>query len=31
MDVSGEISEAISLEFRDDEWIQSIEYEKISF
>ena len=31
MDVSGLLPEAISLEFRDDEWIQRIYYEKISF
>jgi hypothetical protein len=27
MDVSGALPEAISLEFRDEEWIQSIDYE----
>jgi hypothetical protein len=31
MDVSGELPEAISLEFRDEEWIQSIDYEQIPF
>jgi hypothetical protein len=31
MDVSGALPEAISLEFRDEEWIQSIDYEKICF
>jgi hypothetical protein len=31
MDVSGALPEAISLEFRDEEWIQSIDYEKILF
>ena len=31
MDVSGALSEAISLEFKDEEWIQSIDYEKIPF
>jgi hypothetical protein len=29
MDVSGELPEAIILEFRDEEWIQNIDYEKI--
>jgi hypothetical protein len=29
MDVSGALPEAISLEFRDEEWIQSIDYEQI--
>ena len=27
IDVSGALLEAISLEFRDEEWIQSIDYE----
>ena len=31
MDVSRVLPEAISLEFRDEEWIQSIDYEKIPF
>jgi hypothetical protein len=31
MDVSGVLSEAISLEFRDEEWIQIIDYEQILF
>jgi hypothetical protein len=31
MDVSRALPEAISLEFRDEEWIQSINYEKIPF
>jgi hypothetical protein len=31
MDVSEALPEAISLEFRDEEWIQSIDYEKIPF
>jgi len=31
MDVSGALPEAINLEFRDEEWIQSIEYEQIPF
>jgi hypothetical protein len=31
MDVLGALPEAISLEFRDEEWIQSIDYEKIHF
>jgi hypothetical protein len=31
MDVSGALPEAISLEFRDEEWIQSIDYEQIPF
>jgi hypothetical protein len=31
MDVSGALPEAISLEFRDEEWIQSINYEQIPF
>jgi hypothetical protein len=31
MDMSGELLEAISLEFRDEEWIQNINYEKIPF
>ena len=31
MDVSGALSEAIILEFRDEEWIQSIDYEQITF
>jgi hypothetical protein len=31
MDVSGALLEAIRLEFRDEEWIQSIDYEKIPF
>jgi hypothetical protein len=31
MDVSRALSKAISLEFRDEEWIQSIDYEKIPF
>jgi hypothetical protein len=31
MDISGALPEAISLEFRDEEWIQSIDYEKIPF
>jgi hypothetical protein len=31
MDVSEALPEAISLEFRDEEWIQSIDYEKILF
>jgi hypothetical protein len=29
MDVSGALLEAISLEFRDEEWIQNIDYEQI--
>jgi hypothetical protein len=31
MDVSGALPEAISLEFKDEEWIQSIDYEQIPF
>jgi hypothetical protein len=31
MDVLGVLPQAISLEFRDEEWIQSIDYEKILF
>ena len=31
MDVLRALPEAISLEFRDEEWIQSIDYEHISF
>jgi hypothetical protein len=31
MDVSGALLEAISLEFRDEEWIQSIDYEHVMF
>jgi len=31
MDVSGALPEAISLEFMDEEWIQSIEYDHIPF
>jgi hypothetical protein len=31
MDVSGALPEAIILEFRDEEWIQNIDYEKIPF
>jgi hypothetical protein len=31
MDVSGALLEAISLEFKDEEWIQSINHEKIPF
>jgi hypothetical protein len=31
MDVSGALPESISLEFRNEEWIQSIDYEQISF
>jgi hypothetical protein len=31
MDVSGALPEAIRLEFRDEQWIQSIDYEKIPF
>jgi hypothetical protein len=31
MDVSGALPEAISLEFRDEEWIQSTDYEQIPF
>jgi hypothetical protein len=31
MDVSGVLPEAISLVFRDEEWIQRIDYEKILF
>jgi hypothetical protein len=31
IDVSEALLEAISLEFRDEEWIQSVDYEKISF
>jgi hypothetical protein len=31
MDVSGALLEAISLEFRDEEWIQDIDYEQIPF
>jgi hypothetical protein len=31
MDVLGALSEAIILEFRDNEWIQSIDYKKIPF
>ena len=31
MDASGALLEAIILEFRDEEWIQSIDYEQISF
>ena len=27
MDVSGALPEAITLEFRDEEWIQNIDYE----
>jgi hypothetical protein len=29
MDVSRVLSEAISLEFRDEEWLQRIDYEQI--
>jgi hypothetical protein len=31
MDALGDLLEAISLEFRDEEWIQSTYYEKILF
>jgi hypothetical protein len=31
MDVSGTLPEAISLEFRDEEWIQNIDYEQNPF
>jgi hypothetical protein len=31
MDVLGALLEAISLEFRDKEWIENIDYEKIPF
>jgi hypothetical protein len=31
MDVSGALPEAICLEFRDEEWIQNIDYEQIPF
>jgi hypothetical protein len=31
MDVSGALPEAICLEFRDEEWIQKIDYEQIPF
>jgi hypothetical protein len=31
MDVSGALLEAISLEFRDEEWIQSTDYKQIPF
>jgi hypothetical protein len=31
MDVSEALPKSISLEFRDEEWIQSIDYEKIPF
>jgi hypothetical protein len=31
MDVSGALPEAISREFRDEEWIQSIDYDKLPF
>jgi hypothetical protein len=31
MDVFGALPEAIRLEFRDEEWIQSIDYEQIPF
>jgi hypothetical protein len=31
MDVSGALLEAINLEFRDEEWIQNIDYEHIPF
>jgi hypothetical protein len=31
MDVSGALPKAISLEFRDEEWIQNIDYEHIPF
>jgi hypothetical protein len=31
MHVSGALPEAISLEFRDEEWIQNIDYEQIPF
>jgi hypothetical protein len=31
MDVLGALPEAISLEFRDEEWIQNIDYEQIPF
>jgi hypothetical protein len=31
MDVLRALSEAISLEFRDEEWIQNIDYEQIPF
>ena len=31
MDVLGALPKAISLEFRDEEWIQSIDYEHIHF
>jgi hypothetical protein len=31
MDVLGALLEAISLDFRDEEWIQSIDYEQILF
>jgi hypothetical protein len=31
MDVSGALPEAINLEFRNEEWIQNIDYEQIPF
>ena len=31
MDISGALPKAISLEFRDEEWIQKIDYEQIPF
>jgi hypothetical protein len=31
MNVSGALLEAISLEFKDEEWIQNIDYEQIPF
>ena len=31
MDVYGALPEAISLEFKDEEWIQNIDYEQIPF
>jgi hypothetical protein len=31
MDVSGALSKAISMEFKDEEWIQNIDYEQITF
>ena len=31
MDVSGALLEAISLEFKDEEWIHNIDYEQIPF
>jgi hypothetical protein len=31
VDVSGALPKAIILEFRDEEWIQNIEYEQILF